>query len=210
MTNANGDTNTQDVFVQTASSNPDTQKWIAETVSFKVLRTQHPDKSANGGKFTYLTAATVNVDQGINNQYLNTGLDTQQWIIEPVDNFDNFEGLPPLNQFEKAAAVRLRNRRTGYYATANDVNKQDANNPLFWLLDQQLRTTPKKWATQLWIVEKLGDGSCQLRNAWISSSAPGKQLYLTLNNGKNGDTGTQDVFLQALGSNWDTQRWVIE
>jgi hypothetical protein len=207
-TNSNGDTGTQNVYVQPAN-NADTQKWIAESVSFKVLRTQHPDKSANGGKFTYLTAATTVVNEGINNQYLNTGLDTQQWIIEPVTNFDNFEGLPPLSAAEKARAVRLRNKRTGYYATSNDVNKGDANNPLFWLLDQQLHT-PTNWATQLWIMEMFGDGSYQLRNAWIASSAPGKQLYLTLNNAKNGDTGTQDVFLQALGSSWDTQRWVIE
>jgi len=202
------DAGLQFAYAQPLRPNSDRQLWISESVSYKVLRAEHIDKN---NQLTYLTAATTNVDQGINNQYVQTGSDLQKWIIEPVTDFTGLS----VAQGDQPYAVRFRNKQTGFYATSNNVQQTSSDGqPYFWLFDQALRTN---WMSQVWIKELLEDGSYQLRNAWKpSSTSPALYLTLNPNTKNNGDKGTQDVYLRALGYTtggipfWQTQYWIIE
>lgn len=180
------------------------------------LTTEHLDNNAD--QHTFLTAATTNVNQGINNQYLTVGRSTQQWIMEPVTDFSN-SLLWTISVADRARAVRLRNVGTGFYATSNDVNKgPNPSAPYFFLLDQALQTS---WTTQIWIKEPIPvpfAGLVRLRTAWVPppTKSTTTQLYMTLTTAKNNDTGTQDVFIKPFsnaddgsGNPLDLQAWSL-
>jgi hypothetical protein len=172
--------------------------------NFKVLYTNHQD---GNGQFTYLTTSFSNPNVGINNQYLMTGSQSQDWYLEQVTDFSNLQGLGPLSPTDKLNAYRLRCKWTNLYMTSNDVQKGTAAQPSFWVLSQALNS---QWSTQVWIKEAVGDGSVRLRSAWLPDAARDSSraaIYLTLQAATS--TGKQDVFVQ-LNTNLDRQHWVIE
>jgi hypothetical protein len=173
-------------------------------LNFRVLYTNHQDGQ---GQFTYLTTSFSDPNVGINNQYLMTGSQSQDWFLEPVTDFSNLQGLGPLSAIDKRNAIRLRCRWTNFYMTSNDVQKGTAAQPTFWVLSQALNP---QWSTQVWIKEDVGDGSVRLRSAWLPDAARDSArlpIYLTLQAATT--TGKQDVFVQ-LNSNLDRQHWVME
>jgi hypothetical protein len=191
-----GNTGTQDVFVQPsngfANDIPnDRQKWFIEDVpQSRYLRTNVRDAS---DRFTYLTVSNPAVNSGINNQYLNTGAPSQEWVFESAADFP----IPPEEDASKA--FRLRNVLTGFYMTSNnDPNR----NPHFQLLDQAL---DRSWNTQIWFLD--GTGPFAVRCLF---SPGGQTLFLTRAvNGTN--TGTQGVFVQPTdATNSSRQLWNVE
>ncbi len=176
--------------------------------NFRVLRTESQDGQ---GQFTYLTTSTHDANVGINNQYLMTGSQSQDWYLEQVTDFSNVQGLAPLSAADKLNAVRLKCKWTNYYMTANDQNHGTAAQPSFYVLSQALQTSPQYWATQIWIKEVVSDGSVRLRSAWLPDAARDSSrlpIYLTLQTATS--SGTQNVYVQLLNATLYTQRWIIE
>jgi hypothetical protein len=129
-------------------------------------------------KQSYLTCTTQNANDGINCQFLDTGLTRQEWFIYDVGNVEN--------------GVRVKNLSSGYYMTCNNDKLQ--NNQYYWLLSQKLN---ESWDSQIWIKEYQGYGIYKLRCRWKATTGPlaGKDLYLSLTN--TGDK--KDVYVQPDG-----------
>lgn len=180
----------------------------ASSDNFKVLRANHVDSL---GQFTYLTTSTSDPNVGINNQYVMTGSQSQDWYLEQVTDFSNVQGLGPMSTTDKQNAYRLRCKWTNLYMTANDVNKGTAAQPTFWVLSQALHNSPQWWATQIWVKELASDGSMRLRSAWLPDVARDTNqlpIYLTLQAATG--SGKQDVFVQLGNTSLDRQKWIIE
>jgi len=191
-------------------------RFVCPNTASTVLTTLRTDHNDEDTKQTFLTESTSIVNQGINNQYLrsiNLG-QAQQWYVEPVTNFSNplFWTIPVS---DRSRAVRFRNRWTNFYATSNNVNRGPSpQNPFFFLLAQALQAA---WETQVWIKEPIAspnETTVRLRVAWIppASASTVSPLYMTLTTARNGDTGTQDVYIKPSATNAqgvpdDVQRW---
>jgi hypothetical protein len=176
--------------------------------AWKVLYSNHVDGNA---QLTYLTASTPYANDGINNQYLMTGQQSQDWFLEqvPPASVPTLQGVGPLTQTDTQNAFRFRCKWTNLYMTANDVQKGTAANPSFFVLDQALNS---QWSTQVWIREDVfGDGSLfRLRSAWMPDAGRDTNqvpIYLTLQAAT--PTGKQDVYVQP-NQGLDRQQWHIE
>jgi hypothetical protein len=175
--------------------------------AWKVLYANHQD---GNGQFTYLTTSGTTVNFGINNQYLMTGSQLQDWFLEPVTNLSSLQGVGPIHPGDAQNAFRFRCKGTNnFYMTSNDVQKGTAANPKFWVLSQVLNP---QWSTQVWIKEDVfGDGTLfRLRSAWMPDVARNTNqvpIYLTLQAATA--TGKQDVYVQP-NQGLDRQQWYIE
>src|SRR5204863_7146210 len=122
----------------------------------------------------------------------------QQWTLQPVTDFTN-PLLWTISVSDRSRAVRLQSKWTNLFATSNDINKgPNASSPSFFLLAQGSQPT---WTTQIWIQEAIPapfEGSVRLKTAWVppTSRSTTKDLYMELQTTKNGDTGTEDVFIK--------------
>ena len=77
----------------------------------------------------------------------------------------------------------------------------------------------QNWTTQIWIMEPIAAPNqtfVRLRSAWVppASKSAFPNLYMTLTTTKNGDVGTQDVFVQppkfdSFGVPVDVQMWEL-
>jgi hypothetical protein len=197
-TTRTGNRGLQDVYVEPDNSPDALQQWVLEDVpQSHFLRTFAIDADS---KFTYLALTATSENAGINNQYLNTGVPGEEWVMEPATDFPGFASLASADQ---PNAYRFRNVQTGFYMTSND---DATRQPHFQLLDQALHAD---WNTQVWIVESPGVGPTRLRCAF---SPGGQVLFLTRNiNNPSSNRGTQSVFVQPADStNGDRQKWFIE
>lgn len=129
----------------------------------------------------YLTAINNSNNASAKGQPLNTGWNTQSWVIEPVANTEY---------------VRLKNTGTNTYL--NVTTQSESATVVTYSLNND-------WDSQKWIMESVSGNEVRLKNLWS-----GRYLTIGDVTSTDPDRNYAPIFSQALNTTWSSQRWRLE